>query len=157
MTASYTGGNTRRPRRNFILQGCAVAVSGAFIWITQFTVWNGWDAILFGAYAVLIASWFVIPIGLLLGYLLPSFVAGASTFRAMLTGVAFGVGSAVLAWLFTGISGFGERHMLLSMMAVCSGLVALWSVRVARTAPIAERNKLSKGFREWLAIGKTKE
>src|SRR5688500_7989877 len=87
--------------------GVLVAFSGAFAWALVSIAWTGrksandfmdWMAVpLWALYAVLVASWFLLPLGACLGLAMPSCVRRASRRGAFLKGALLGVGIVVLA------------------------------------------------------------
>jgi ABC-type sugar transport system permease subunit len=117
---------------------------------TLFTV------IAYAGYAVLVASWFVLPLGGLLGALLPRLVRGCIGPRAFGRGALLGVEVALIAAVLTTlmmewstISGQAtivnrdawERSLWrtfvfygVSMSAVCSAWVGVWALRWSRRA-----------------------
>jgi hypothetical protein len=146
----------KRKRPNLKLQGCGVALFGAFVLAYLGLNASGLEAVFISAYAVLVASWIVVPIGLLLGFLLPSFVAGSSVLRAgmigAITGICVGLVTGILSKPLFG--GGGDYSHIPSMVAVCAVCVGAWSIRIFKTAEVSERGRIVVSFREWLTIGK---
>ena len=131
----------KRPK--FKSQGCIVALTGAFVWIYSFTPWTGWEAFGFSAYAVFVSGWFVIPIGLGLGHMLPLLVAGMPISHAFFSGILVGTVTAIVAAIFTKplLGRISDYSHLPSMLLVCCAWVGVWSIRVARSADEAMSDK----------------
>jgi hypothetical protein len=92
------------------LTGILVSIAGAYSWALLaltfygFNVgWIGFQVFFFAGYAVLITSWFVIPTGVGLGYLLPRVVVGHSRQVAAIRGVLLGICSGIIAALLTSV------------------------------------------------------
>lgn len=136
--------------------GALIAASGAFAWALIFcgSGMGGepWYATLVVAlYAVAITSWFVLPIGGVLGALMPRLVRGLNGRKAFLRGTVVGIGVGVLAatltiaffewpalsgsaiildpsaWLQSIRRQFG--YFLPTMIPVCAIWVGLWAYR----------------------------
>jgi len=97
-----------------IVVGAFIAACGAFVWAlvvfeasgrSPIEWWFGgipfWGIPLAAGYAVLIASWFVLPIGGVLGALMPAVVRGCSRRRAFIRGFFLGICAALVAAIFT--------------------------------------------------------
>lgn len=156
-----------------IVAGMLIAVAGAFVWaVLSCTYWffqghNPGETIFtvigYAGYAVLVASWFVLPLGGLLGALLPRLVQGCIGRRAFGRGALLGVAVAVVAAVLTTltmewptISGQAtivnreawERSLwrmllfnIVSMSLVCSAWVGVWALRWSKKgcAPVLDR------------------
>ncbi len=140
-----------------ILTGMLIAIGSAFVWaIISVTVRGGRENSLlavpfWAAYAVLVSSWFVLPLGVALGVIMPWIVRNCSVRSAWLRGALVGVGVAVIAASLTSvtkewptISGAATivdqaawrravfsnfAFDLTSMTLVCSVMVGVWAVR----------------------------
>ena len=147
-----------------IVVGALIALAGSFVWaVLSFTYWffqghnpgeTIFTVIAYAGYAVLVASWFVLPLGGFLGALLPRFVQGCIGPRAFGRGALLGVAVALIAAVLTTlmmewptISGRAtivnreawERSLwrtflfyVVSMSAVCSAWVGVWALRWSR-------------------------
>src|SRR5207302_5259111 len=76
-----------------IVAGALIAAGGAFVWaFADFMAqnWRGGDRLFevlaLAAYAVLLTSWFVLPMGGILGVIMPRVVRGCSTRTAFFRG-----------------------------------------------------------------------
>src|SRR6266480_3575401 len=113
LSVSLAFGHTTRPANMIqlakrIAKGAVIAAGGAFVWaLVGFTGHNwqpgGWlfEVPALAAYAVLVTSWFVLPMGGILGAVMPAVVRGRSQTTAFLRGALLGVCSGVLAALIT--------------------------------------------------------
>jgi ABC-type branched-subunit amino acid transport system permease subunit len=146
-----------------IVMGAMIAASGAYAWSLltfEFSeigagesrlLFSIWTAPLVAAYAVLITSWFVLPIGGLLGVLMPSVIkscSGQTAFsRGAFLGICVGLIAALLTTIFMQwpeISGSATivNHQayfksvfhrftgyLLTMIPICALWVGIWAWR----------------------------
>ncbi len=152
-----------------MIEGSLVALSGAFIWAFLFIVWEGggpyyrWiDTGLWSGYAVLVSSWFVIPIGALLGVLVPQVAQGhrciggvvkTGTFIGVLTGIMVAtlaltmeewpmlMGRTTIVDELVWSQSVWRRYLefLATMIPVCALWVATWSSLRWRMPPFAPR------------------
>jgi hypothetical protein len=134
--------------------GVSIAVSGAFLWaLFRFSYWFSHganpgktiiDVIVYTAYAVFVASWFVIPLGIFVGVFMPKLIRRCSPGTAFLRGAMLGVFAAFVAALLTSvlmewasITGVATRvdreawwnevtHRFLFDFATMSFICALW-------------------------------
>lgn len=141
-------------------QGVLVALLGAFVWALWWvdgeyrneTLW--W--MFWAGYFVLVASWFVVPMGAALGAVLPGMVAGGTVGKAVVRGAAMGVAAAVLAasgatlilhlGYFTGTALHNDDYgkyvwnqfveMVVSMGIVCVTVVGIWAGWLAREVKV---------------------
>ena len=107
-----------------------------------------WALLALAAYAVLITSWFVLPMGALLGVVMPSVVRGCSfgsaIFRGTLLGISAGVLAAGLTTLFLlfnvgpeiELRNVRDLFVLYSstMVPFCALWVGVWACRWRRRA-----------------------
>ena len=140
------------PLSRRVIAGALIASCGAFVWSLIWIVWEqryrsspDWTAMLVGpVYFVLVSSWFVFPLGGLLGGWLPRLVAqtrrGASFVCGSLLGVLVACAALVVEFapvvLHTVGSGIGGQqlelvqssvlHMALGYAATMIPLAAMW-------------------------------
>jgi len=141
-----------------IVIGALIATSGAFVWAVLVFGWSerhssDWlmGVPFTAAYAVLIASWFVLPMGGVLGALMPSVIRGCSTRRALVYGLVLGALAGLAAatlttmlmeWSFiTGEATIVDRQgwlgsvrgeftgYLTTMTPICVVWVGVWASR----------------------------
>ncbi len=162
-----------------ILAGALIAAGGAFVWaLLSFAYWfyqhhNPGETILhvvvYAGYAVLVASWFVLPMGGILGALMMRVVRGCSPRRALVRGALLGIGAGVIAAIFTIVfidewavlSGpativdraAGERGVrnrligyLTSMIPVCGIWVGIWAYRWSKREWPNKPDAVNLGF-----------
>lgn len=139
-----------------IMAGVLIAASGAFTWALMAFSWGNrhgpdwpWSTPIYAAYAVLITSWFVLPLGALIGVVMPSVISGCPSSRAfgrgLLLGCSIGLVAAVLTTLMmkwpylTGQATIVDRGAWLNsvrlelffnaatMCAVCALWVGVWA------------------------------
>jgi hypothetical protein len=119
--------------------GMLVAVAGALIWSFFWTLFTSpkkelWLALLvLPLHATLITSWFTLPLGALLGWLLPRLSGLHSPFLATCIGTALGgaVGL-VSAYLTDKIIWPIEFKFYASMIPFCAAVVGFWTWFVVR-------------------------
>lgn len=143
------------------------AIGAAFVWALLATTFmffekhgpqqNVLTILAFASYAVLMTSWFVLPLGIFLGALLPRLVRGCTGRGAFVRGALVGVGVALIAGVLATlmvewprISGreqmpdhaSWQRSLWLvlslyvgSMSAICSWWVGLWAMLSRRSSP----------------------
>jgi hypothetical protein len=140
------------PLTRRVVSGALIAASAAFVWSLVWSVWEqrgwsspDWPTVLFGPlFFVLASSWFVFPLGGLLGVWLPRLVerlrAGASFACGSVLGVLVGCAALVVAFapvvLHTVGSGIGGQqlemvqssvlHRALGYAATMIPLAAVW-------------------------------
>ena len=145
-----------------IVAGALIAAGGAFVWaLISFTYWffqrhnpgeTIFHVVVYAGYAVLVASWFVLPMGGVPGALMLRVVRGCSPRTAFLRGALLGIGAAVIAAIFTIVFTYewavpsgrativdreawerGVRNRLIgyltSMIPVCAIWVGVWAYR----------------------------
>jgi len=149
-----------------IISGAFIAASGAFVWaliVFTFTanfsfrvdLWQqgGWlfEVPTYAAYAVLVTSWFVLPIGGILGAAMPRIIRGCSSrtifHRGILIGILTGIVAAILTMLvreWPALSGNAEivnrdawlrsvwrtfGFYIWTMSVLCSVWVVVWAFR----------------------------
>jgi hypothetical protein len=141
-----------------IVQGMLVAASGAFVWSSLCFFGNTkgslFEIITFSAYALFLTSWFVLPIGGVLGLTMPRLVRGCSAIiallRGALVGICVGLMAAVLTIIFTewptlfGTATIVDRtawehfirhqfgSYLTTMTPICAAWVGIWALRLRR-------------------------
>jgi len=148
--------------------GALIAVSGAFVWAMFELVWRGdgpqgWGVPLMAACAVLMTSWFVVPMGCLLGWILPAVIRHRSLGQAFIRGALLGVVAGVVAvgltilfleWpLLSGQGIISDReawlqgvrrdflHFAATMIPICVLWVGVWACRWRTIAePCASAN-----------------
>ena len=154
-TASMT------PLGKRIVAGALIAAAGAFAWALLAFSWTNRGASdgflgapLYDAYAVLITSWFVLPMGGFLGALLPRVFRGCTSRRAFgrwaLLGLVVGVVAAMLTTLMMEWPSLSGRATIVdraawdqsvwrmfgfyasTMSVVCSIWVGVWTLRWSR-------------------------
>src|SRR5262245_31071023 len=96
-----------------ILGGASIAAGGAFIWaVFSFTCWffqghNPGETLVhvvaYAAWAILMTSWFVVPLGATLGLVLPRIVSRCSRQAAFVRGAVLGIVAAVIAAVLTSL------------------------------------------------------
>ena len=134
-----------------------IAMGSAFVWafITFALRWHrkNWllEVSFWAAYAVLVSSWFVLPLGAVLGIAMPKIVRDCSSKSALLRGALVGIGVAAMAALLTSVTmewsaitgaativdqeGWQRavvRNFAInfaSMSLVCSVVVGVWAAR----------------------------
>jgi hypothetical protein len=138
------------------LTGAAMGLAGALIWALMAVGWNNrnssdwpWSTPLYAAYAVLVAGWFVLPLGAIVGTVLPRLVSGRSRRSAFARGVLVGIvagviaATAVVVWFnvssLTGQTTIVDKAawrrglisqfiwVVLSMSTVCALWVGAWA------------------------------
>jgi len=74
-----------------------MGLAGAFLWAVAQVGWSNrnspdwpWSTPLYAAYATLVASWFVLPLGAFVGTLLPRLIANRSTTASIARGFLLG-------------------------------------------------------------------
>ena len=138
------------PTGKRILFGALIAVSGAYAWAFAWAVWFTRASSLPGcvvgaAYAVLVTSWFVLPIGAFLGAIMPAAVRACSRRRAILRGALLGICAGLLAAILSTvfiewrslIQGWAQLRILCrqfiayaaTMLPVCILWVTVWACR----------------------------
>src|SRR5215467_12702502 len=147
-----------KPPGKRILAGALIAASGAFVWAlitfepggTRLSEFLGAIPLL-AAYAVLITSWFVLPMGGVIGLVMPRIVrdcsAGAAFLRGILVGVGAGLVAAILTTVFmewpvlsgraTIVDRAGWERMVRdrfigharTMIPICAAWVGYWAYR----------------------------
>lgn len=132
-----------------ILQGIGISISGAFLWLSFYLLWmyEGKNEIL----VVLVCSFFglmlscvyTVPLGVALGFFLPSFCSrnslGKSVLAAGIVGLVVG---AMTSLLVATVFELELRSVFYSMSAVCTLMImswtyALWRGQPARVVPVA--------------------
>jgi hypothetical protein len=150
--------------------GAAMGAGGAFLWATAFVGWNNrnspdwpWSTPFYAAYCVLVASWFVLPLGAVVGTILPRLVAGRTALlvfsRGFLAGVAVGVIAATITVLWSNTPTLTGQTTIVnypawkrglvsqfvqvaaSMSTVCAFWVGIWAVGIKR---IEDRKRQSE-------------
>jgi hypothetical protein len=143
-----------------IVAGISITVAGAFVWAflwLRLTDRSGdWypDMLIGAAYGVFLTSWFVLPMGVLLGLLLPRMVRpGRKSYSFLigaLLGVACGLAAAALTtlmfvWPSDGVTIVNRDawlrevlrravKMLATMIPLCAVLVGVWALRLSAKA-----------------------
>lgn len=145
-----------------IVAGGLIAVGGAFVWALLIFTYGLlqshnpgetiFHAVAYAAYAVILTSWFVLPMGGMLGVIMPTVIRGCSRRSAFVRGALLGVCAAVIAAIFTIVvidqwpyfSGRAtivdraawERNVragfiraLMTMVPVCAIWVGVWAYR----------------------------
>jgi hypothetical protein len=154
------------------IAGALIALGGAYVWALVAFMANGWgkgelwSIPLVAGYAVLITSWFVLPIGGLLGLAMPSFIrgcsGGAALFRGALLGVCAGAMAAGLTTVFMEWPSFSVQGTIVdrgawlrvarseftrfatTMIPFCALWVGVWACRWRKIAePYAAANGVS--------------
>jgi hypothetical protein len=147
-----------------IVAGALLAVSGAFVWaLFSFSYWfvkshnpgeTVFSGVVFAGYAVFVASWFVLPIGAVIGVTLPRVIERCSPRNALLRGAVLGIVAAIVAAILTSIlmewatitgqATIVDREAwwrsvtrrfffdLLTMSCVCALWVGVWAARWSR-------------------------
>jgi hypothetical protein len=146
-----------KPIGRRILVGMIIAAGSAFLWaFIMVSIRGGWENSLivvpfWAAYAVLFSSWYVLPMGAVLGVIMPWIVHNCSVRSAWLRGALVGVGVAVIAASLTsvtrqwptisGVATIVDQSAwrraavrdfsidLISMALVCGVIVGIWAVR----------------------------
>src|SRR6185503_16374743 len=123
----------------YIFQGIAVSVLGAFLWVFFYLYWiyEGRDKILVvficALFGLLMASIYLVPLGVAMGVVLPSITFGKPLGVCLLTGVMSGIMIAGLTSLLVTITfELRLRSAFLSMCPVCSVLVVGWMLLLRR-------------------------
>jgi len=86
-----------------IVVGAFIAASAAFVWALLSFTWSErhssdwYYSPLVAGYAVLVASWFVLPIGGILGAFMPMVIRGCSRRRAFIRGFFLGICAGLFA------------------------------------------------------------
>jgi len=141
-----------------IVAGALIAIGGAFVWAVPAFAWTGrqttnfiFESLALAAYAVLMTSWFVLPIGGILGAVMPRVVRGSSQGQAFWRGLLLGLLVRILAAVLTTVMmewpmitgsativntnlwsrGVYERFFFYAstMCVVCGPWVAVWAMR----------------------------
>jgi hypothetical protein len=146
------------------LIGALIAAVGAYAWalldFSFYAVREGWVSSipLVAAYAVLVSSWFVLPIGAALGLVMPWMVRdcspGGALCRGMFLGVAVGVLAAILTIVAEYWPGFSGRTTIVdpaawerfvrgrflgylaTMTPICAVWVGIWAYRWSKKAQV---------------------
>ena len=94
-----------------IIAGAVIAAGGAFVWAFLIFGWWGWSEErgaqrIFGlfflpAYALFVTSWFVLPVGGIIGAAMPSVVRGCLGRQAFMRGFILGLCVGLVAALLT--------------------------------------------------------
>src|SRR4051812_5801267 len=98
---------TRRSNLKQMMVGALISTSGAYAWAVLFFSFyasrEGWmrGVPIVAGYAVLVASWFVVPMGAALGVVIPRIIHRCPARSAILRGALLGIGAGVLANCFT--------------------------------------------------------
>jgi hypothetical protein len=120
-----------KPPFKRVLEGALVAASGAFVWATiTFSAEKGqgdsfFSVLAFAAYAVLLASWFVLPLGGIIGVLMPTVARGSSRF-VLLRGTLIGIAAAVVAAGITKLTFSSESGSFIKILATMIPICVLW-------------------------------
>jgi hypothetical protein len=147
-----------------IAAGALIAASGAFAWaLFSFSYWfvqrhnpgeTIFHVVVYAGYAVFVASWFVLPLGAMVGAVMPRVIRQCSRRTALLRGAVLGVFTATVAavlasvlmeWAtITGRATIVDREPwwcavtrrflfdLVTMSFVCALWVGVWAVRWSR-------------------------
>jgi hypothetical protein len=147
-----------------IVGGAGIAAGGAFVWaLFSFAYWFSqrhnpgetlFHVIMYAGYAVVVASWFVLPLGAMIGVVMPHVVSRCSRRAAFFRGAVVGVGTAVIAALLTSVlmewatitgqativdrdawwRAVTHRFVfnLTTMSLICAVWVGVWAVRWSR-------------------------
>jgi hypothetical protein len=91
-----------------IVSGAFIAASGAFVWAIPVFLWTNrsysdwlWSAPLSAGYSVVITSWFVLPIGGIIGAVMPFVVRNCSRRLAVARGCMLGLCVGLIAATLT--------------------------------------------------------
>ncbi len=143
-----------------VMAGAFIAACGAYVW--AFLIFGWWDwsesqgaerilgLFFIPAYALLITSWFVLPMGGIIGAFMPFVVHGCMSRQAFIRGFILGICSSLVAALLTMvllewpiISGQATKvdpywwpdvrrqflDYLLTMAPICGLWVGVWALR----------------------------
>ena len=111
--------------------GALSAVGAAFVWGILNSTFYGWregwilSVPLAAGYAVLLTSWFALPLGAVLGGVMPGIVSRCSRREAFVRGALLGLCTAVTAALLTSVF---EEWPYISGRATIVNHEALWRV-----------------------------
>ena len=151
-----------RKNIRLVIAGILITFGGAYLWglivFSGYAIqenWFGFGVMILSAYAVLIMSWFLLPMGIIVGSILPCLIRSKTSFRAAAGGAALGISCGVTAAIITGIvenwayiSGAGQivnhdawwNHTVqrftihaISMAAVAGAVVGISSVLLKRS------------------------
>lgn len=112
LSSLLTFDNKMKPltQRRRYLTGILIGVGAAYLWALMvfsfYAASEGWfgpGIFLVAAYAVLLASWYVIPMGAGVGHILPGLVTEDECGKAVFRGVLMGVSCGALAAALTAI------------------------------------------------------
>lgn len=132
-----------------ILQGIGISISGAFLWITFYLGWmyegkNEFLVVLICSFfGLLLSCVYTVPLGVALGFYLPSFCVrnslGKSVLAAGILGVMVGAMTSLLVAMVFELE---LASVFYSMSAVCTVMIVgwtcvLWRGQPARAVPVA--------------------
>lgn len=121
----------------FILQGITVSVIGGAIWVMFYlhTIYQGRDRILVvlisAILGLLMASFYLIPLGMLMGLSIPALAHRKSAGFCLVAGFLCGIAVAGVTSLLVAVAfRFNLRSSFLSMCPVCSLLIVGWMLKL---------------------------
>jgi hypothetical protein len=143
-----------------VMAGALITACGAYVWAFLIFGWWGWSEshgaekvlglFFIPAYALLITSWFVLPMGGIIGAFMPSVVRSCTSRQAFIRGFILGICASLVAALLTMvllewpfISGHATKVdpywwpdvsrqfllYLLTMAPICGLWVGVWALR----------------------------
>ena len=128
-------------RLNHILQGIAVSLSGASIWLIFYLLrlYEGSDRMMVVGFCTVfglaMSSVYVVPLGAVLGMIVPPFCAGNSLTVTVLGAVLIAtVVTGVTSLLVTAVFDLALVSVFRSMWAVAVPLIVGWTIFVRRAA-----------------------
>ncbi len=138
-----------KTRLTYIVQGIAVSVLGAFVWVFFYLhrVYQGHDKFLVvlisALVGLLMTSIYLVPLGAALGLLLPPIAIEKTLGLSLLAGVASGILIAGFSSLLVVVA-FELRlgAAFLSMCPVCSGMIVGWMLLMrwrGRQVPVPQQ------------------